>query len=132
MRRAFRLYSTGEFSDADMAAWLHERPYIQSLRQGQKPINKEMMRELLQNRTYTGRVPHTDTIYKKTLGQGKMSRRNRTEWFEGKHQGFVSDELFDECQAVRENLKRYRKTVGDMHTYILYDRVFCARICRMD
>lgn len=127
VRRAFRLYSTGEFSDADIAAWLNERPYIQVLRLGQKPINKEMMRELLQNRSYTGRVPHTDTVYKKTLGQGKMSRRNRTEWFEGKHQGFIPDELFDECQAVRQNLKRYRKTVGDMHTYILHDRVFCAR-----
>src|SRR5262249_40223648 len=50
VRRAFRLYKTGRYSDAKIAAWMNERSYIQRLREGQQPINKEMVRDMLQNR----------------------------------------------------------------------------------
>lgn len=101
VRRAFRLYATDKYSDADIAKWMNQRPVIKKLREGRQPINKEMVRDMLQNRVYTGRVPHTDTIYNGSLGEKKASKRHRSEWFEGKHQGFISDELFEECQAAR-------------------------------
>ena len=59
-----------------------------------------MVRDLLQNRVYTGRVPYCETLYSGSLGEGKRSSRNRKQWFEGKHEGFISDTLFDECQEV--------------------------------
>ncbi|MBK8025770.1 MAG: recombinase family protein [Chloroflexi bacterium] len=86
-----------------------------------------MIRELLQNRVYTGRVRHTDTIYKGSLGQVTMSRRGRGEWFEGKHEGFVSDDLFEQVQQVRTNAAHYAKKSSQMKTYILHDQIFCAR-----
>ena len=104
VRRAFRLYATGAYSDADIADWLNARPLIQKLRTGRKPIDKEMIRDLLQNRIYTGRVRHTDTVYRGTLGQRRTSKRHRSDWFEGKHEGFIPDELFDACQTVRAGL----------------------------
>ena len=51
----------------------------------------------------------------------------RKEWFEGKHQGFVSDVLFDQCQEVRKTLATVRKVSSKVHTYVLHNRCYCAR-----
>lgn len=127
VRQAFERYAAGGYSDGDVAAWMNGWSYIQQLRQGQKPVNKEMIRELLQNRTYTGRVPHTDTIYSGSLGQSKASRRGRTEWFEGKHDAIISDELFEKAQQARANSVSHRDAPHQIKTYLLNDRLFCAR-----
>ena len=126
-RRAFRLYATGSYSDNQIARWMNERPVIQKFRTGQKPIDKEMIRDLLQNRVYTGRVRYTETLYRGTLGERRTSKRHRSEWFEGNHIGFVPDDLFEACQAVRAQLGHTFKTNKQMRTYILHDRIFCAR-----
>lgn len=131
VRRAFRLYSTGNYSDAQIATWLNQHRAVQKLRQGRKPVDKEMVRELLQNRVYTGRVRYTDTIYKGKLGERRASRRHRGEWFEGKHEGFITDDLFDLCQQVRAGLVRHRNAPSTERIYVLHDRVYCAR-CTMN
>jgi hypothetical protein len=81
---------------------------------------------MLQNRVYTRRVPHAETIYAGTLGERKQSPRGRKEWYEGKHQGFISDELFDLCQEVRAGLARHSIIPSQYRTYLLHDRAFCA------
>ncbi|MBE7533653.1 MAG: recombinase family protein [Ardenticatenaceae bacterium] len=88
---------------------------------------KEMVRDMLQNRIYTGRVPYAETFYSGSLGQGKKSNRHRKNWFEGKHDGFISDELFDACQEVRRGLTSTRRPPEITRTYILHDRIYCAR-----
>jgi DNA invertase Pin-like site-specific DNA recombinase len=127
VRRAFRLYATGNYSDADIAHWMNQRPILQNLRAGRLPINKEMVRDMLQNRVYTGRVRHTDTIYNGSLGERKASKRHRGEWFEGKHEGFISDDLFEACQSARAGMVRPRHSSSKERVYLLFDRVFCAR-----
>jgi site-specific DNA recombinase len=127
VRRAFRLYATGNFTDANIATWLNDQPMIQQVRTNEHPIGKEMVRDMLQNRVYTGRVPYAETLYSGSLGEGRRSSRNRKEWFEGKHQGFISDELFEQCQAVRVQLTKYRKPTSQIRDYILNDKVYCAR-----
>jgi hypothetical protein len=109
VRRAFRMYATGKYSDLAIAEWMNLRPAIQKLREGKQPIGKETIRDLLQNRIYTGYVPYAETRYAGSLGQGKRSNRYRKEWFEGKHQGFISDELYTVCQEVRQDLRRIRR-----------------------
>lgn len=126
VRRAFRLYATGMHSDAEIALWMNQQRVMQELRAGQQPVNKEMVRDMLQNRVYTGRVPYAETEYNGTLGEGKKSSRGRKEWYEGKHEGFVSDELFEQCQEVRAHLARRKKAPSQHRTYILHDRVYCA------
>ncbi len=130
VRRAFKLYASGLHSDRDIAAWFNQRPVIQALRKNRAPMNKDTVREILQNRSYTGRVGHTDTIYRGSLGERRTTKRGRAEWFEGKHKPIISDELFDRCQQMREANQRTRKVEGKMHTYILADRVLCLR-CAM-
>lgn len=82
---------------------------------------------MLQNSVYTGRVPYSETLYSGSLGEGKQTNRHRKEWFEGKHEGFIADDLFDLCQEVRKQLVKYRNPVSQMHTHLLNDRVYCAR-----
>jgi hypothetical protein len=127
VRRAFRMYATGEYSDAQIADWMNSLPLIQKLRAGKQPVGKEMVRDMLKNGVYTGRVPYAETFYSGSLGEGKRSSRNRKQWFEGKHQGFINDELFERCQVVRRQLTKQRKTPSQMHTYVLNSRVYCAR-----
>jgi site-specific DNA recombinase len=122
---AFTLYATGEYTDLMIAQFINEQPIIQKMREGQKPVGKETVRDLLQNRLYTGRVPYAETFYTGTLGQGRKTTRNRKEWFEGKHDAIIPDDLFDQCQLVRQALS---ETIGrrPKQTYLLNDRVYCV------
>ncbi len=127
VRRAFKMHASGNYSDHEIADWLNARPLMQKLRAGKPPIGKDTVRDMLLNKVYTGRVSHSDTQYKGSLGQGRHSVRRHREWFEGKHDAIISDELFDDSQVVREKMARNFKTERTMRTYVLHDRVFCAR-----
>jgi DNA invertase Pin-like site-specific DNA recombinase len=127
VRRAFRMYTSGNFSDGEIAAWLNKQRIIKVLRAGKKPFDKEFVRDMLQNRTYTGRVSHSDTQYRGSLGDGKKSSRHRKTWYEGRHQGFISDELYDLCQEVRAAVGGRHASPSRLRTYLLSDRVYCVR-----
>jgi hypothetical protein len=78
-------------------------------------------------------VSHAETIYDgSSLGQRKRSRRKRMEWFEGRHEAIISDELYEAAQAVRGKLARTHKTKRQARTYILPDRVYCAHCIARD
>ena len=125
------MYATGNYSDAQIAEWMNERPIIKKLREGKQPIGKEMVRDMLQNRVYTGYVAYAETHYSGSLGQGKRSSRNRKQWFKGKHQGFITEDLFNICQEVRKDSARVFHAPAQIRTYILHDRVYCARCVAM-
>ncbi len=123
----FRLYATGTHSDATLSRWLNRQPVIQELRRGKKPYGKDTVRDILKNRLYTGRVPYAETIYNGSLGQSRRASRNRRQWFEGKHEAIISDDLYDRCQQVRKDLTIVRKPPATIRTYVLHDRTYCAR-----
>lgn len=127
VRRAFKMYLTGDYSDGDIANWMNKKKAVQRARIGRKPMDKEVVRDMLQNRTYTGRVCYADTQYSGSLGEGKKSTRHRKVWYEGRHQGFISDELFDACQVVRSEVGGLHASPSRMNTYIMVNRVYCAR-----
>gem|GEM_PF-392414 len=125
--QAFELYASGDYSDKTLALWLNQHAIIQQIRKGKKPVGKEMMRDLLKNKVYTGRVPYSETIYSGSLGQGKRSARNRKTWFEGQHEPLISDELYEECQDVRSSRVRSHSPRIFARTYLVGDKVYCAR-----
>ncbi len=127
VRRAFKMYVTGKYSDGEIAAWMNTKKPIQQLRAGRKPMDKEVVRDMLQNRTYTGRVSHSDTQYAGSLGEGKKSSRHRKVWYEGRHVGFIADAVYDQCQEVRAQLGGRHASPSRIRTYVLADRVYCAR-----
>jgi site-specific DNA recombinase len=63
VRRAFYMYLTTDYSDSDIAAWMNDQRVIQELRAGKQPMNKHTVRDMLQNRVYTGRVSYSETLY---------------------------------------------------------------------
>lgn len=129
IRKAFRMYATGEYSDTTLAQWLQrQQPIIQKCCAGERlNMNKEAVRHMLQNKVYTGRVSHSDTQYNGSLGERRKTSRHRKEWFEGKHPAFIPDDLFEQCRQVRAKMARTFKTEKMMRTYTLHDRVYCAR-----
>jgi DNA invertase Pin-like site-specific DNA recombinase len=131
VRRAFRMYATGKYNDFQLARWFNSRPLIQKLRAGRLPISKDFVREMLQNRVYTGRVCHAETIYIDEFGAGKRANRHRKQWFEGKHDGFISDELFARCKEVREGFGGVQQPEAKTRIYALLNRVYCAH-CFLD
>lgn len=133
IKQAFERYATGNYSDVDMAQWLNEQPEVREARKGRKPLGKDTVRDLLQNRVYTGMIPYAETIYDgSSLGERKRSRRGRMTWFEGKHEGLISQKLFEECKEIRSSRTKTFKTARQMRSYILPDRVFCARCIAED
>lgn len=123
----FERYATNEYSDLMIAEWMNEQPIIQESRKGEKPVGRGMVRDMLQNRTYTGRVGHAETMYVGgVLGQRKASSRGKRSWIPGKHEAIISDELFDTCQTIRAQRKSTRRPTSQMRTYALPDRVFCG------
>ena len=82
---------------------------------------------MLKNRVYTGKVPYAETFYNGSLGEGKRSSRNRKQWFEGKHEPIISEVLYEQSQEVRKQLTKHRKPYAQVRTYVLHDRVYCAR-----
>jgi DNA invertase Pin-like site-specific DNA recombinase len=126
VQKAFELYATGDYSDGQIASWMNGHSEIRALRAGIKPMDKEAARWMFENRVYTGRVSHSDTQYIGSLGQRRKGTRDRREWFEGKHEAIISDELFDYCQEVRKQLASTFKSGSMMRTYIMHDRVYCS------
>lgn len=127
VNQIFRMYQTGQHSDQTIAQWMNQQPLIQELRAGKKPFGKGTVRDILRNQLYTGRVSYAETLYKGSLGEHRKGSRHRRQWFEGKHEGIISDELYERCQEVRKSLTRVRRPPTTVRIYVLHDRVFCAR-----
>ncbi|NDJ35741.1 MAG: recombinase family protein, partial [Chloroflexi bacterium] len=134
VQEAFRRYASGDYSDREIAEWLNTSPIMQQRRAKRRPVGKEMVRDLLQNKLYTGRVAYAETVYDgSSLGQKRKGRRHRVTWFEGRHEALISDDLYEAALAVRRRMARSRKTRRQQRSYILPDRVYCAHcVARRD
>lgn len=91
-RLAFRLYSTGNYSDADIAEMLNEQDYRTTGHHGQNPFSKDTVRDMLQNTFYVG-----DTIY----GRARSHSREAKDTAQGAHLALIDRTLFDRCQEAR-------------------------------
>jgi site-specific DNA recombinase len=123
VRRAFKMYATGEHSFKTIAEFLNRHlKHLKTL--NDKPVSAEMVRELLQNKLYAGYVSYAEHLYKDRFGQGSVSRRGRVAWGKGIHQAIISEQLFEEVQSVRiwkgKNQRKPRK-----RTYLLEGKCYC-------
>lgn len=117
---AYELYATGKKSDNDVARELNARGYRTK---AGKPFSTDMVREMLQNRTYLGYVKYQP--YKRHA-DGRRSWAGKVEWFPGKHQAFISQELFDRCQEIRQAKAVHHEYYAKHRVYLLRDLVYCA------
>lgn len=117
---AFELYATAKHSDNDIARELNERGY--RTKTG-KLFSTDMVREMLQNRTYLGYVKYQP--YQRHA-DGRRSWAGKIEWFPGKHQAVISQELFDRCQEIRHAKAVHHEYYPKHRIYLLRDLVYCA------
>lgn len=111
VRAAFERYALGDASDRQVASWLNAQGY--RTRQG-KPFTAEMIREMLQNPFYIGKIPY------------KRKRGKAEELIEGRHEPIVRLELWEKCQAVRQARRgSVRARVPVFRPYLLSGVAVC-------
>ncbi len=123
LQMAFELYATGQYSDTDIAGELNKRGY--KSKRG-RPFSKDTVRDMLQNPTYLGKVKYQK--YKRN-SDGSRSYSNEVEWFEGKHEAIIDEELFNCCEAVRDKRRNHRQATPKYNPYLLRNLVYCYRCC---
>lgn len=73
---------------------------------GKKDWNRSAITDILQNPHYIGKIRWKNREVKKEFVDGQLKKTNRrsnpetTQLFEGKHDGFISEELFNKAQAL--------------------------------
>ena len=120
---AFEEYATGKHSDTDIARLLNSAGY--NSKTG-RPFSKETVRDILQNRTYLGKIKYQK--YKRR-SDGRRSYEAPIEWFDGKHEAVIDQDLFDRCQQVRANRRSHRQSTKRYNPYLLRGLLYCHRCC---
>lgn len=88
---AFNAYSTGQYTDAQIADLLNREGYHTTGNWGERPFTKDTVNRILQNVFY--------------LGVAKY----KGETFPGQHPALIDQSLFDRCQEVRARRARKPK-----------------------
>lgn len=120
---AFEEYSTGKYSDTDIARLLNDKGYRSKTK---RPFSKETVRDILQNRTYLGKIKYQKYMRR---SDGSRSYDAPVEWFEGKHKAVISEELFERCQQVRAKRRSHRQATKRYNPYLLRGILYCHRCC---
>lgn len=105
---AYESYSTGRYSDGQIAELLNREGYRTTGNWGQRLFTKDTINRLLQNIFYLGRVKYKEETYP------------------GQHPAIISQELFDQCQDVRQRRASKRRAFGwQRKVYVLAGIVRC-------
>ena len=106
VKKAFELYSTGEYADRQIAVYLMEQGF--RTRRGRN-WSKDTVREMLQNDFYYGVITYRD------------------EKWVGKHEPILDKSLFEKCIAVRQQRARRPKSYSTKpkRFYLLQRLVRC-------
>lgn len=110
LKTAFELAAQGK-SDREVAVALTTAGYRTAGNQGNKPFSKDTVKGMLTNRFYLGYLP-----------DGNAS------WIKGKHEPFISEELFNAVQEIRAKRSKPRRTINARaRTYSLSTLMRCDR-----
>jgi hypothetical protein len=118
---AFREYASGRYSDNDVAGLLNDAGYKSKTG---RPFSKETVRSMLQIRTCLGQIKYQK--YERR-SDGRRSFDSPVQWFDGRHQAVVDEELFDACEAVRASRRTHRQATKRFRHYLLRNIVYCHR-----
>lgn len=113
---AYSQYSSGYFSDRDIAHLLTEAGFRISARLGTNLLSKDTMEDILQNRFYIG-----ETSY------GRKVKGQERKWMQGNHEAIIDRELFDQCQEVRRSRGlRYVRGSSKQKSIFILDMLVCT------
>lgn len=105
---AFEAYSTGRYSDGDIAELLNREGYRTTGNWGERLFTKDTVNRLLQNVFYLGMVKY------------------KGETFPGQQPDLISQDLFNKCQEARLRRRSKRRSYGQQkRIYLLSGLVRC-------
>jgi DNA invertase Pin-like site-specific DNA recombinase len=116
---AFELYASGGYSFTNVARILNDKGFRIM---GKRRFSNDTVRDMLHNRVYAGYVR-----YRPSRPDGTRARRSEIEWYEGKHDAIISEELFERCQNNAENKTRDHLHHPIHRVYLLRNLIFCAQ-----
>ena len=110
---AFELAAQGK-SDREVAMALNTAGYRTAGNQGNRPFPRDTVRDMLQNRFYLGELPD-----------------GNNGWVKGKHQPFISEDLFNVAQEQRARKRRSKDSSvrSKARIYSLSGIIWCG-ICK--
>jgi len=120
VRLAYETYATGKSSYTEVARLLNSKGY--RTKQG-KLFSTEMIRDMLQSRTYLGEIRYKG-YRKKSNGSRDVS--TETLWFKGNHEAIITEELYNQCQVAREKAARHHLPTPKVHVYPLSGILHCG------
>lgn len=111
LKKAFEMYSTGQYTDRQIAAYLNERGFV--TRKG-RPWSKDTVRDFLQNEFFYGKVVYHDQL------------------IQGRHEPIISQDLYDQCQKIRHQRGKRGKSFNatPKRFYLLHRIILCAKCGR--
>ncbi len=110
---AFETYSTGRYTDAQIAELLNRDGYRTTGNWGVRPFTKDTVNRLLQNVFYLGHVKY------------------KGELLPGQHEALISQELFDKSQEVRARRASKRRAFGHQKRVYLLAGIARCHECKL-
>ena len=93
IKKAFELYSTGNYTDRKIAEYLDHHGFKTRRR---RVWSKDTVRDFLQNEFYYGMIAHRENVFK------------------GRHEAIISKELYKRCQEVRRQHASKPRALGEV------------------
>ena len=116
VQMAYNEYSTGLYSDRDIAHLLNAAGYQISARLGSNRLRKDTVEDILQNRFYIG-----ETSY------GHRVPGQERQWIPGNHEPIIERDLFEQCQEVRKvRSTRFTRGRNKQKSPYLLDMLVCV------
>ena len=111
LKKAFEMYSTGEYTDRQIAAYLNNAGFVT---RKNRQWSKDTVRDFLQNEFYYGKVVYRDQL------------------IQGKHEPIISRDLYETCQKIRHQRGKRGKSydAAPKRFYLLHRIIWCARCGR--
>lgn len=113
IRFIFESYSSGRYSDQDIADLLNQKG--NHTRTGRR-FPKDGISEILMNVYYVGKVSYTAT-------------KSNTEIYDGQHQAIISADLWEKCQNVRSSRRHLSRAVQKNYRNYLLSMLAVCDVC---
>lgn len=110
---AFEAYSTGRYTDAQIAELLNREGYRTTGNWGERPFTKDTVNRLLKNVFYLGYVKY------------------KGELIPGQHPALIEQDLFDKCQEVRSRRASNRRSYGHIRRVYLFSGLVRCHECKL-
>jgi DNA invertase Pin-like site-specific DNA recombinase len=114
VRLAFESYSTGRFSDQDIADLLNQKEY--RARSGRR-FTKDVVTQMINSPFYIGM-----TTYRNNASGEK-------EVFEGQHEALISLDVWEKCQEVRSSRRSASRSVQKNFRHYLLSQLAVCDVC---